>query len=87
MGSGGKAEFHIRNRGININAVPRQQVAEVATVNHGERVQPKNAGNQTFRFNVGQTAGADSKFIVAMPLGNARTCAFDVTHGEAEPLT
>jgi hypothetical protein len=87
MRPGRKAKIHIRDRCIDVNPIPREHFTEVATVNHRQRVKTKNAGNQTFGFDIGQTAGADSEFIVAMPLGDARAGGFDITHGEAEPLS
>ncbi len=71
--------MQIRRGQTEVDAVPRQHLADIAAVDYGERVKPENTGYQSFGLDVGKAAGADGELVISMPFGNAPAGSFHLT--------
>ena len=60
-------------------AVPVEDLLQVATVDVGQRVQPVNAGNGVFQFDIVQAAAGKDEFSVAKLAGQLQTRAMNIT--------
>ena len=76
--------MQIRRRQTQVDSVPGQNFTHIAAINDRQRVEAEDAGNQSFGFDVGQTAGAQREFVVAVPFRDANAGAFHLTHGKAK---
>ncbi len=72
---------------VHVDAVPGHQLAEIAPVNHRESVETVNAGQNSLGLDVGEAAGRNGEFFVAIALGDARAGVLHIAHGEAKFFT
>src|SRR2546426_9025317 len=66
------------------NPVPREEFIQPALVNTRQRVQPMNAGNYLFRFDVVQSTGWDDEGWVAKLPCQAQTGRVHIPESEVE---
>jgi hypothetical protein len=55
-----------------VHSIPGHEFAQVAAVDDRERVEPEDAGQNALGLDVGQAAGRNGKFLVAIFVGDAR---------------
>ena len=80
-------EAEVRGYVVHVNAVPGQQFPQIAAVNHRQRIEPENAGQNAFGLDIGQTAGRNGELLVTIFFRHARAGCFDVAHGQPEFLS
>ena len=66
------------------NPVPREEFIQPALVNTRQRVQPMNAGNYLFRFDVVQSTGRDDEGWVAKLPCQTQTGSMHIPESEVE---
>src|SRR5579864_331935 len=69
-----------------VDSVPTEQLAQIAAVNYRKRVEPIDAREDSFRFNVRQPARWNREFLVTIFFRNARTGTLDVAHSQTKFL-
>ncbi len=83
MGLAGTADGEILCGKAEVHAVNLEHLGEIRAVQNGKNVEPENAGDDAFGFDVGEPAGIDDKLVDAARFRQLGAGDLDIAQGKA----